>query len=221
MALFVNKMRFIGINGGTFDPIHYGHLRAALEVMQRVRMEQVRFVPCYQPVHRGTPSVSAEQRCAMIELAIEAQPQFVLDTIEIDRGGPSFMVDTLAQLKQQYVDDQTGLVLMMGTDAYAKFCSWHNWQEILDLANLVIMHRPGEKLDLHGEEAKLFTECEAKQFSALSGQIMELAITQLDISSTAIREDIKQGIQPDYLTPYRVNQYIQKHGLYGVDVAEH
>ncbi|CAN8141088.1 putative nicotinate-nucleotide adenylyltransferase [uncultured Thiomicrorhabdus sp.] len=211
----VNKMRFIGINGGTFDPIHYGHLRAALEVMQKVGMEQVRFVPCYQPVHRGTPSVSAKQRCEMIALAIEAQPQFVLDSIEIDRGGPSFMVDTLAQLKRQYADEVFSLVLMVGTDAYAKFCSWHNWQEILNLANLVVMHRPGEKLDLHGAEAKLFAEREVKQFSEVCGQVMELAITQLAISSTAIRADIEQGVLPDYLTPYRVCKYIQKQGLYG------
>lgn len=213
-------MRFIGINGGTFDPIHYGHLRAALEVMQKIALQQVRFVPCYQPVHRGTPSVSVKQRCDMIALAIEAQPHFVLDTIEIDRGGPSYMVDTLAEL-QQRIESDCGLVLMMGTDAFAKFCSWHQWQEILKLANLVVMHRPGEALDLHGDEAKLFTQREVKKFSALHGQIMELAITQLDISSTAIRADLQKGVQADYLTPYRVNQYIQKHGLYGASVAEH
>ncbi|BBP46713.1 putative nicotinate-nucleotide adenylyltransferase [Thiosulfatimonas sediminis] len=207
-------MRFIGINGGTFDPIHYGHLRAALEVMQKVGMEQVRFVPCYQPVHRGTPSVSAQQRCAMIALAIEAQPQFFLDTIEIERGGPSFMVDTLRQLKPHYADGSTSLVLMMGMDAYGKFCTWHQWQEILELANLVVMHRPGDNLGFAGQEARLFQQRAVTQFSQLYGQIMELPITQLAISSTAIRADIRKGIPPDYLTPFRVNQYIQKYALY-------
>lgn len=213
-------MRFIGINGGTFDPIHYGHLRAALEVMQKIALEQVRFVPCYQPVHRGKPSVSAKQRCEMIALAIEAQPNFVLDTIEIDRGGPSYMVDTLAELQRQ-IESDCGLVLMMGTDAFAKFCSWHQWQEILMLANLVVMHRPGEALDLHGDEAKLFAQRAVQKFSALHGQIMELAITQLDISSTAIRADIERGVLPDYLAPYRVCKYIQKHGLYGAIAKDH
>lgn len=207
-------MRLIGINGGTFDPIHYGHLRAALEVKQLLGLEQVRFIPCYQPVHRGEPTVSAAQRCAMIELAIEAQPEFVLDKIEIERGGPSYMVDTLAELKALFADGQTGLVLMMGTDAYAKFCSWHQWQRILQLANIVVMHRPGEDLHLKGEEAREFREREVKQFSQLSGQIMELAITQLDISSTRIREGLRKGFEADYLTPFRVVQYIKKHALY-------
>jgi len=129
-------VKLIGINGGTFDPIHYGHLRPALEVQQQLGLDQVLFVPCYQPVHRVLPQASAEQRSTMIELAIENQPSFKLEKTEIERGGPSYMVDTLASLKQR--KPETSLVLMMGTDTFAQFHRWHDWQGILQLANLAI-----------------------------------------------------------------------------------
>lgn len=205
-------MKLIGINGGTFDPIHYGHLRAALEVQQQLGLDQVLFVPCYQPVHRALPQASAEQRCAMIALAIENQPSFTLDKIEIERGGPSYMVDTLASLKQRKPD--VSLVLMMGTDAFAKFHRWQNWQDILQLANLVIMHRPGEVMPSEGEAGKIYQSHKATRLTEASGQIVDVAVTQLDISSTMVRQQIKGGNSADYLLPPNVMAFIQKHGLY-------
>ena len=205
-------MKRIGINGGTFDPIHYGHLRPALEVQQQLGLDQVLFVPCYQPVHRALPQVSAEQRCAMIELAIENQPSFTLEKIEIERGGPSYMVDTLASLKQRMPD--ACLVLMMGTDAFAKFHRWENWQGILQLANLVIMHRPGEVMPTEGEVGKIYQAHQASRLTEMSGQIVDVAVTQLDISSTMVREQIKDRKSADYLLPPCVMAFIQKHGLY-------
>jgi len=162
-------MKFIGINGGTFDPVHYGHLRPALEVMQNLNLEQVRFVPCYQPVHKDTPSVSAQQRSEMIQLSIAKQPKFALDTIEMDKGGPSYMVDTLSILKKQFGD--YGLVLMMGTDAFAKFHSWHNWQEILELANILIMHRPGEPVAQTGLSGEIYKQYQVSTFTQMQGHI--------------------------------------------------
>ncbi len=205
-------MKLIGINGGTFDPIHYGHLRPALEVQQQLELDQVLFVPCYQPVHRALPQVPAEQRCAMIELAIENQPRFTLEKIEIERGGPSYMVDTLASLKQRMPD--ASLVLMMGTDAFAQFHTWQNWQGILQLANLVIMHRPGEIMPTDGEVGKIYQSHQATRLTEASGQIVDVAVTQLDISSTMVREQIKDGNSADYLLPPCVMAFIQKHGLY-------
>ncbi len=205
-------MKLIGINGGTFDPIHYGHLRPALEVQQELGLDQVLFVPCNQPVHRVLPQSSAEQRCAMIELAIENRPSFKLEKIEIERGGPSYMVDTLASLKQREPD--TSLVLMMGTDAFAKFHRWHNWQGILQLANLAIMHRPGERLPSEGEVGKIYKSHQATRLTEISGQIVDIAVTQLDISSTMVREQIKDGKSADYLLPPNVVAFIQKQGLY-------
>ena len=205
-------MKLIGVNGGTFDPIHYGHLRPALEVQQQLGLDQVLFVPCYQPVHRATPQVSAEQRCAMIELAIENQPRFALEKIEIERGGPSYMVDTLASLKHRMPD--ASFVLMMGSDAFAKFDSWQNWQGILQLANLVVMHRPGEKMPTEGEVGKIYQTHQVARLTETSGQIIDLVVTQLDISSTRVRQQIKDGNSADYLLPPNVMAFIQKHGLY-------
>lgn len=214
-------MRLIGINGGTFDPIHYGHLRPALEAQQKLGLSQVRFVPCYQPVHKGQPQVSAQQRCEMIAMAIESQPNFLLDTLEIDKGGPSYMVETLELLKPKFPQDS--LVLMMGTDAFAKFCSWHQWQRILELANIAVFHRPGQEMvresALSGEialsaEERLWLERQVKTLNQPAGQIVEMAVTQLDISSTKIRQVLANGLSTDYLTPYTVVKYIQKNRLY-------
>ena len=205
-------MRFIGINGGTFDPIHFGHLRAALEVQQKLNLEQVRFVPCYQPVHRDSPTVSSEQRAAMIELAIQGQTKFCLDRIELQRGGPSYMVDTLETLKQKYND--VGLVLMMGTDAFSRFHTWHNWQQILKLANIAVMHRPGDGLTLYSESGQILSAHQVAKFSQPSAQIMEVAITQLDVSSTAVRSHLQHDMPVDYLLPPQVIDYIKTHQLY-------
>jgi len=208
----MKQMKFIGINGGTFDPVHYGHLRPALEVMQNLNLEQVRFVPCYQPVHKDTPNVSAQQRSAMIQLSIAKQSKFALDTIEMDKGGPSYMVDTLSILKKQFND--YGLVLMMGTDAFAKFHSWHNWQTILELANVLIMHRPGEPVAQTGLSGKIYKQYQVTTFTQTQGQIRDMDVTQLDISSTLVRNHLLAGQSVEYLLPPCVMEYINKNGLY-------
>lgn len=205
-------MKLIGINGGTFDPVHYGHLRPALEVMQKLGLEQVRFVPCYQPVHKNNPQVSAKQRSDMIRLAIQNQPQFVLDTIEMDNGGPSYMVETLTLLNQQYPDK--GLVLMMGTDAFARFDTWYEWQKILDLANVLVMHRPGEPAPQKGSAGEIYRQYFVDKFTETCGQIKDMSVTQLDISSTLVRKNLQAGLSAEYLLPPCVMQYINKHGLY-------
>ena len=204
--------RLIGINGGTFDPIHFGHLRPALEVMNALSLDEVRFVPAYQPVHRDSPSATAQQRCEMVQLAIQNQPNFVLDTVEVNRGGPSYMVDTLAELKQQNKD--AGLVLMMGTDAFAKFDGWHDWQRILTLANIVVTHRPGEPVPREGEMGRIFDQHWVPHLTCESGQIVDQPITQLDLSATALRSYLQNGDSVDYLMPAVVADYIKQHQLY-------
>lgn len=205
-------MKFIGVNGGTFDPIHYGHLRPALEVQQQLGLEKVLFVPCYQPVHRNQPSASAQQRCKMVELAISDQPSFKLETYEIDQGGPSYMVQTLSALKLRMPNDS--LVLMMGTDAFAKFHKWNDWQGILKLANIVVMHRPGEPVPMNCKSGQIYQAHLVTKLTKASGQIVEAAVTQLDISSTLIRKHIERGHAVDYLLPPSVIAVIEKQGLY-------
>ncbi|WP_173291839.1 nicotinate-nucleotide adenylyltransferase [Thiosulfativibrio zosterae] len=204
--------QYIGINGGTFDPIHFGHLRPALEVQLALGLEEVRFIPCYKPVHRDQPSVSAEHRCAMIALAIASQPKFVLDKVEIEQGGPSYMVHTLQTLTKRY--PAKGLVLMMGTDAFAKFDTWFEWQTILKLANLAITHRPGEPIPQSGEVGQLFKKSWVPKLTEPFGQIVDVPITQLELSATALRSYLKQGVCVDYLLPSPVINYIQQHQLY-------
>ena len=205
-------MKLIGVNGGTFDPIHYGHLRPALDVQQQLGLQQVLFVPCYQPVHRTAPQATAKQRCAMIEYAIQSQAKFALETFEIEQQGASYMVQTLKALKQHFVDD--ALVLMMGTDAFAQFHTWEDWAGILTLANIAVMHRPNDPVPLNCESGEIYQAHYVKQLTEACGQIVEVAVTQLDISSTLIKAHLKRGDAADYLLPPTVANFIEQQGLY-------
>jgi nicotinate-nucleotide adenylyltransferase len=135
----------IGIYGGTFDPVHFGHLRPALDVLEGLGLEQVRFIPCGQPPHRQQPVANAEQRMAMLSLAVSEQAGFVVDDREISRGGTSYMVDTLTSLKQEKPNNT--FCLMLGMDAFIEFDQWKRWQDILQMVNLVVTHRPNADFD--------------------------------------------------------------------------
>ncbi len=209
----------IGINGGTFDPIHFGHLRPALEVLEALQLDEMRFIPAYQPVHRGAPSVDASHRVRMVELAIAPEPRFVLDRREIDRGGPSYMVETLQSLRNDFPGAE--LVLMMGADAIAAFTHWHRWQAILKLANIVVTRRPGAENRLPDALAPYRQNWHLEKvgdpplrFEAPAGKIGFLPVTQLDISATDIRARLAAGRSIRYLTPEAVVEYIDTHQLY-------
>lgn len=204
--------RLIGIKGGTFDPIHYGHLRPALEVMQALGLDQVRFVPVNDPVHRNPPIANAQQRSEMIRLAIAHQPKFELDTVEIDRGDLSYTVDTLHELSHRYSD--CALVLIMGTDAFAKFHEWKHWEGILETANIAITHRPGEPLPQVGKAGAILSRYGVPSLTHTHGQIVDVTVTQLDLSSTALRAILKRGDSADYLLPPAVIKFIEEHQLY-------
>lgn len=209
----------IGVNGGTFDPIHFGHLRPALEVLEALALDEMRFIPAFQPVHRGTPSVETCHRVRMVELAIAPEPRFVLDRREIDRGGPSYMVDTLQSLRDDFPAAE--LVLMMGADAIAAFTRWHRWQDILKLANIVVTRRPGAENRLPDALAPYRKNWPLEKvgdpplhFDAPAGKIGFLPVTQLDISATAIRARLAARCSVRYLTPEAVVEYIDTHQLY-------
>ncbi|WFE68210.1 nicotinate-nucleotide adenylyltransferase [Thiomicrospira sp. R3] len=206
------KKSRIGIYGGTFDPVHYGHLRPALDAMHQLGLSQVRFVPCYQPVHRDQPQGSSELRCQMLQAAIGSQPGFELERCEIDRQGPSYTVDTLRQLKTRFNDH--GLVLLMGMDAFSKFLSWHDWQGILNLANIAVMHRPGEILPETEALSALLAQRLTSTLTASNGQIIEVEVTQLNVSSTRIRALVKKDEPIAFLTPAGVIDVIKQQQLY-------
>ena len=209
----------IGILGGTFDPIHYGHLRTALDVQETLQLSEVRFIPCGDPPHRNMPVASGLQRLAMVSAAIQGQAGFVVDDRELQRPGASYMVDTLASLKADF--PQQSLCLMIGMDAFHGLESWHHWQQLFDYAHLVVMQRPGRKLKENDLGAGLQQLCEQNQVTVgqlanyPQGKLCFVDVTQLDISATDIRQRWQQGQQIRYLLPDQVLQVIQQQHIYG------
>ncbi len=207
----------IGIFGGTFDPVHYGHLRSALEVKEIFGLDEVRLIPCADPPHRGQPAVTAEMRLQMLELAIQDRPGLKVDTRELDRHKtdqtPSYMIDTLKSLRQEFPTEP--LLLFVGTDAFKHLTGWHQWQQLFDYAHIVVMTRPGfETQDLDD----FFKARLAKNINELAqnsaGKLCFQQITQLDISATAIRDMIARKQNPVFLLPDAVIEYIKQNKLY-------
>jgi nicotinate-nucleotide adenylyltransferase len=213
-----NLQQAIGILGGTFDPIHFGHLRTAIELHQALDLAEVRLIPCFQPVHRKYPVASPEQRLAMVERAIESEPALRADNCEILRNQPSYTIDTLTELHKKLPN--TPLCLIMGIDALLSFSSWHRWEDILQLAHLVVAHRPQYHLPQTGIIADLLKERlqpnPASIHESLAGNIVLHPVTAMDISATDIRKQIAMGRNPRYLLPDSVLDYIQQHGTYSI-----
>lgn len=213
-----NLQKPIGLLGGTFDPIHFGHLRTALEIFQALNLAEVRLIPCYQPVHRKSPIATPEQRLAMVKTAIEGEPALQAEDCEIQRKGPSYMIDTLDYLHQKM--PTTPLCLIMGIDALLHFPSWHRWEDILKFAHLIIVHRPNYHLPSTGTVADLLKQRLKHSPHALrqslAGNIVLHPVTALEISATDIRKQISSGLNPRYLLPDSVYKYIQEHGVYSI-----
>ena len=209
-------MKPLGIFGGTFDPIHYGHLRTAFEMLQALRFGDIHFIPCGDPPHRGTTYAAARERLRMVELAVEGQAGFVADARELDRGGPSYTIDTLAELRTEFPERSLGLIV--GMDAFLGLHTWHRWQEILDVAHIVVAHRPGWKAPDIGPLGDLIAERGTHRIEdlhdALQGRVHIHAVTQLEISSTEIRELVAAGRDPRFLMPDAVRDEIELSGCY-------
>lgn len=210
--------RAIGILGGTFDPIHFGHLRLALELYQAFSLQEVLFVPCYQPVHRKQPIASAEARLAMVRRGISSEAGLKVNNCEIQRKGPSYTIDTLLELRKKH--PATPFALLIGIDAFLSFASWHRWEEILENAHLIVAHRPNYHLPHTGVVAKLLRERLEEEpnliHKKIGGSIFLHPITPLEISATDIRKQIALGKSPRYLLPDKVYEYIKQLGIYSV-----
>ena len=209
-------MKPIGVFGGTFDPIHYGHLRSAFEMLQALSFEEVRFMPCGDPPHRGVTYASAAQRMRLVELATAGQDGFVADDRELRREGPSYTIDTLQSLRVEHASRSLGLVV--GMDAFLGLTDWHRWDEILDFAHIVVAHRPGWKAPDIGVLGNLVAEHGTHRVGdlhkATHGYIHIHAVTQLEIASTEIRDLIVAGRDPRFLMPDAVRDEIENTGLY-------
>ncbi|QPK64161.1 nicotinate-nucleotide adenylyltransferase [Methylomonas sp. LL1] len=203
----------IGIYGGTFNPVHYGHLRTALEVKELFELDQLRLIPCRLPPHRDQPDVDGEMRLAMLHLAVADSPGLQVDRRELDRAGPSYMVDTLQALRAENPD--TRLILFIGADAFAGLESWHQWQRLFDYAHLVVMTRPAYGLpDMPAFLCQRLCEDRRQLRQQFGGRLFFQAVTGLDISATQIRNLIRAGRDPQFLLPDRVIAYIRQHQLY-------
>ncbi len=200
----------IGILGGTFDPIHQGHVHIACEALARLRLAQVQFMPCALPVHRGRPRATASQRCDMIELAIGEHPQFVLNTLELDRAGPSYSIDSLREIRAR---SGATLVLLLGGDAFNGFDRWREPDGILQLAHLAVLHRPGVEVDPHLYPANRVRAPEALA-ERPAGAILVLEVDAPDCSSSSIRAALEHGEIPARCLHPAVAEYIEKHRLY-------
>ena len=206
----------LGILGGTFDPIHYGHLRPAQEVLRALDLAEIRVIPAANPPHRRPPLATAEQRLRMVELALAGVPGFTVDDREFRRGGPSYTVLTLESLRREF--GERPLCLLMGLDAFEGIETWHRWQRLPELAHFIVMTRPGWEFPA-GERlppwarGRLVRET-SKLTQAGAGKIYFQAVTPQDISATRIREALARGEPVEAWLPPAVIEYIRANRVY-------
>lgn len=204
----------IGLIGGTFDPIHIGHLRPAFEIAELLSLEEIRFIPSATPPHRWQPEASAKQRLEMVKLATESESIFSVDDREYRREGASYTVDTLISIRKELGNNEP-ICMIIGYDAFKTFTQWHNWLEILTLCHLVVSSRPGyqpEALEewVNNRQTDQATDLHKNN----AGLIYFASVTQLDISATYIRNQISSGYSSRYLTTDNVYNFIKRNKLY-------
>ena len=210
----------IAVLGGTFDPIHFGHLRPAVEICEKLSLTELRFIPSAKPPHRWQPEASAEHRLNMVKKAIKAYPKFVLDDREYIRleedNVSSFTIDTVISIREE-IGQSESFAMIVGMDAFQSFTEWRDWQKILDNVHIIVAARPGYQTKDEDElqdwvQERLEIDVEALHKSP-SGKVYFCDVTQLDISATFIRKQIEAGKSCSYLTPKKVLKYIKKHTL--------
>ncbi len=195
-------MQPLAIFGGTFDPVHIGHLSVAWEAAELLGAE-VRLLPASVPPHRPAPQASAAQRVAILHAALQGQTRLSVDTRELDRDGPSYTIDTLAELRAE--QGERPLVLLLGADAFAGLPSWHRWRELFGVAHIGVLSRPGVEISfgeaLQQELAARRVDDPMTLHETPAGRVVELAVTPLEVSATRIRELLADGRDPRYLLP--------------------
>lgn len=222
MTKVQNTQQAVGIFGGSFDPIHFGHLRAALELALIFDLTDVRLIPNGQPPHRDAAFASPAQRGAMLELALNNAAPLTLDRCELDRTGPSYSIDTLHALRSE-LGNITPLIMGVGADAFQQLASWERGHELIECAHIAVLTRPGAPLESNIDAKLPFTASWVTEPARLSeqpsGLLCKLEMTPLAISSTRIRQQIAAGWSPRYLVPASVCDYIEQHQLYAANAA--
>ena len=211
----------LGIMGGAFDPVHFGHLRSALELQVALQLGELRFVPSANPPHRPPHFVSPELRVRMLEAAIDERPGWAIDKRELNREGPSWSFVTLQELRTEI--PSRSICLLLGMDAFLGLPTWHRWEELVDLAHIVVASRPGSSLPQDGVLGALLAERATENPQDLhtqaAGKVFLQEVTQLEISSSLIRRHIENGMSARYLVPDRVLKIMADNGCYITDTA--
>jgi nicotinate-nucleotide adenylyltransferase len=210
------SVEFIGIYGGTFDPIHLGHLTAASEVGKEIGLDEVRMVLSASPPHRSAPVLSAEERFFLLQLAVNDFPMLVADNCEMERNGPSYMVETLLSFRQR--KPNSSLVLILGMEAFNGLMSWHRWQEIINLTHIVVTNRAGFDNQFKQEVGAYVVPFLVTDKSQLKqrthGKIYVQPVTAINISATQVRQQIKDNKSVRQMLTSDCFEAINKNGFY-------
>ena len=202
--------------GGTFDPVHYGHLRCAEQARQSLNLEILYLLPAGDPPHRSTPYTTARQRLEMLRLALAEFPALAIDEREIQRSGPSYMVDTLVELHTQF--PQRPLLLLIGQDAVNLLHTWHEWERLFELTHIVTFPRPGAAPGYRQDIARQMERRSCPDLASLLkmevGGVLHLDLERIDISATSIQSIMRLGRSPRSMLPDSVLEYINKNQLY-------
>ena len=209
----------LALFGGTFDPVHYGHLRCADEVRQKLSLSKLYLLPAGTPAHRDAPQATVRQRLDMLQLAREEFPHLMIDDRETRRSGPSYMVETLQELRVSFPDRP--LILLIGQDAANLLHTWFHWEQLFELAHIVILTRPATHTKYEKNLAmQLQTRSETdgrKLFESKAGEVLQLEVEPIDVSATAIKRIIRSGASPGLMLPAAVLEYITRNRLYLAD----
>ncbi|MGI9291090.1 MAG: nicotinate-nucleotide adenylyltransferase [Gammaproteobacteria bacterium] len=219
-ATALNKQP-LGIMGGAFDPVHYGHLRSAVELQEYLGLGELRFIPSANPPHREPHIASAELRVRMLEVALEGMPGCVVDQRELHREGPSWSVLTLEEIRAEVAD--CSLCMILGMDAFLGLPDWHRWEELFGLAHIVVAYRPGSKAPESGVLGELIRKrgvSGPKELQAApAGQLLLHEVTQLEISSTTVRDFLHHGRSARHLLPDAVLKIINESDCYNGSIS--
>jgi nicotinate-nucleotide adenylyltransferase len=210
----VDSDKRVGLFGGTFDPVHFGHLRPAVEIAELYNLESLFVMPSHRPAHRGPTGASSKQRIAMLSMAVEGAPRLVVDAREALRDEPTYTFHTLSEIKEEQPD--ATILFFLGMDSFAAFDTWQNWEGILELANLVVLNRPGAT---HSDFSRQLFERQlsangSELVSGGTGVVQSCGVTQLSISATDVRRRIAGHLSVRFLLPDAVSEYIGDNNLY-------
>lgn len=222
VTIKTKKSSGVAIMGGTFDPIHNGHLRVAVEILDRFNFKTMKLIPCFQPVHKGLPSVTAQQRLEMAKMAISSDVRLAVDSREILRAGPSYSIDTLRDIRAEIGPDEP-LIMVLGMDSFLSLPTWAEWRKLIEYAHILVVSRPGWEPELISELSAFCENYRAASSHELqcapSGSVWLEMLPSLEISSSMIRILCNKQESIAYLLPEPVQTYIIENKLYQDNVT--